>query len=472
MKKILVVGITALLTGLVLTKSINAIAITIKPQINNKTNELSELEIKFKKEVFNEIEQTKDRILVKDEIIGDRYVRYWEHVIDNIFVKNDSMLLHMDKYNFRVLEFKRYWRNIEVTSIIYKNSDFEKNYLWKRKVVFPNEDDCNIYYSFNFEQEYPLFCWEVRYSDGSTIIYDINETPIGQGIPTPSSKGFVVQGYGDSKWRYWRENAQEWYRKWFGSINSISSPNISQISYFIKNESTNTEAFYVIAHSGGLSSQFLANKNSYYISYQLKSDMENRGPMKLAILCCCSAMTFTGQGSLSYEFRKGEMNDTVTIGYYHMELCPNWVQSLDWQNYMFEKIDKGHTVKKAFDRACAQYPQIADYVKFVGDPNLKIKNNNTNTKINCTNNEIIDYLLDHRSIKICFLNYLNRFFISGICMSYDTHSRISFKQPFYSFISLDCPITNNNHACMSRKTNSHSSTIMNLNTICTSCTIK
>ena len=94
-------------------------------------------------------------------------------------------------------------------------------------------------------------------------------------------------------------------------------------------------------------------------------------------------MTYTGPGSLSYEFRKGTMNDTVTIGYHNMENCSSWIKSLDWQDYMFQSIDKGFTVKKAYDRACAEYPQIADYVRFIGDSNLKINHNNTGVSKVC-----------------------------------------------------------------------------------------
>jgi hypothetical protein len=377
MRKILTVGIIALLTGLVLTKSINAVVLTSKLQIKNQNYDLTTLEIRLKKEVFDEIKDAKDKILVKDEIIGDRYVRYWEHIIDNIFVKNDSMLLHMNLEKVKILKFNKSWSNLKVTSIKFNTGCFEGNILWKRKVVFPDEDDCGLFYNFYSEQQYPLFCWEVRYEDGRTYYYNLNETPIGYSVTAPSEKGFIIQGYGDSKWRYWRENAQVWYDKWFDSINSISCPSINQISYFIKNETVNTDAFYVIAHSGGLYSRFLANNKSYYIAFQLHYDMEVRKPMKLAILCCCSAMSYTGPGSLSYEFRKGTMNDTVTIGYYNMENCPNWIQSLDWQDFMFNRIDKGFTVKKAYDRACAKYPQISDYVRFIGDPKLRINDNLT-----------------------------------------------------------------------------------------------
>jgi len=380
MKRVIVVGVMSLLAGMMLTKNISGVVLTSKPYLYKQSFEALNVDLEI--EIFNEIRFTKDKFLVVDKIIGDRRVKYWEHVINDIFVKNDSILLHMDLGYNRVLEYKRSWSSIEVISLDFGNGEFEENYLWKRKVVFPDEDDCGLFYTFNNEQEYPLFCWEVRYTDGDTIFYDFNETPIGYGVPAPSS-GFAIQGYGDSKWRYWRENAQEWYRKWYGSVNSISSPSVNQISYFIINESTDTESFYVIAHSGGLPTRFLANNNTYYDASQLHFDMANRSPMKLAVLCCCSAMTDTGPGTLSYEFRKGEMADTVTIGYVEMGNCSDWVQSLDWQDYMFEKIDRGFTVKKAFDRACAEYPKLADYVKFVGDPNLKIINDKSRITEHC-----------------------------------------------------------------------------------------
>jgi hypothetical protein len=273
----------------------------------------------------------------------------------------------------------------------YSSGDFYGDYHWQRRVVFPDKDDCGKFYTLNGSQKYPLFCWEVRYQNGNTTYYDLNETPIGYGVAAPSKRGLVLQGDGDSKWRYWRENAQNWYGRWFYATNSLKCPNIEQISYFIRNKTTDTEAFYVIAHSGGDSTRFLAKKNTYYTADQLHFDMRDRGPMKLSVLCCCEAMNQTGDGTLSYELRKGEINGTVTIGFIGMGHCPNWVDSLYWQDYMFEKIDKGFTIKKAFDIACAQYPHLIDYVRFVGDPYLKINDGRLCNSKN-TNNKILGYI--------------------------------------------------------------------------------
>jgi hypothetical protein len=295
-------------------------------------------------------------------------------------------------YNYdKIIEYKRSWSEIDVISINFNNTDFDGEYYWKRRVVFPDKDDSDLFYTFNESQKYPLFCWEVRYKNGNTIYYDLNETTIGYGVTAPSERGLVVQGDGDSKWRYWRENAQNWYSKWFYATNSLKCPSIEQISYFIKNKTTDTEAFYVIAHSGGDSTRFLAKKNTYYTTSQLHYDMKNRDPMKLSVLCCCEAMNQTGNGTLSYEFRKGEINGTVTIGFIGMGHCPDWVDSLYWQDYMFESIDKGYTIRKSFDRACAQYPQLIEYVRFIGDPYLKINDGKSCNSKNINNN-IIGYM--------------------------------------------------------------------------------
>jgi hypothetical protein len=374
MKKITTIGLIVLIIWITISRGINA-AVFTKKALTIGQDDKSSI---FLNTIIEEIERTKDKVLVVDEIIGDVYVKYWEHIVDDILVKNDSMLLHFYFENDSFLNYERSWTDSKWFYCGYGEVLDLDNYFWKRKVVFPEEDDCGFFYTFLAKQNFPLFCWEVRYTDGTTIIYDPNWTQIGKGVTAPSKKGFVIQGYGESDWRYWRENAQYWYKKWCDNVFSISSPTISQISYFINNKTLNTELFYVIAHSGGLSNRFLARENVYYFTSQLKVDMANRNPMKLAILCCCESMNETGPDTLSYEFRKGETKGTVTIGYIEMSSCPAWIDSLDWQDYMFTKMDQGYTMKIAFDKACQNYPRIANNVKFIGDTELKIDENATN----------------------------------------------------------------------------------------------
>jgi hypothetical protein len=87
------------------------------------------------------------------------------------------------------------------------------------------------------------------------------------------------------------------------------------------------------------------------------------------------------EGTLSHGFRKGEMNNTVTVGYIGMANCSGWSVSLEWQDYMFKEMNNGSTIKESFDLASANYPTIAECVRFVGDENLKVRNHPTITKL-------------------------------------------------------------------------------------------
>ena len=87
-------------------------------------------------------------------------------------------------------------------------------------------------------------------------------------------------------------------------------------------------------------------------------------------------MQSTGPGTLSYEFRKGELDDTVTIGYVGMGKCPiSMYDTLDWQDTLFSYIDRGYKVKVAFDTANSIYPKISSCVKFVGDTDIGFVDN-------------------------------------------------------------------------------------------------
>ena len=42
-----------------------------------------------KSSIYQEINQTDNKALIIDEIIGNRQVKYWEHYIDDVLVKNN-----------------------------------------------------------------------------------------------------------------------------------------------------------------------------------------------------------------------------------------------------------------------------------------------------------------------------------------------------------------------------------------------
>ena len=367
MKKIFTIGIMALLTGSILTKSINAVVLTSKPQLNKQSFEVSVLNVEIKEEIFNEIKATKDKLLIVDKIIGDRYVKYWEHVIDDVFVKNDSILLHLDVETGDVLKYEKSWTDVEFD--MFASGDnilLAKDYFWKKAVVFPDEDDRGIYCTFYVPVDYPLVCWEVRYTDGTTIFYDSSGNEIGDAVPVPS-KGCTLRGFGDRRWNSWRDNARSWYGKWVSKTYVAEEPTVGQISNYI--QKPDVEYFYVIAHSGHQSNRFSANGYIdeffvehiywYYADQHLKQAMQDRSPMNFSLLCCCSAMEDTGPGTLSYELRKGEETGTVVVGYYKMGEYGGWPwHSRPWQNFMFKKMNDytNYTIKEAFDLACAEEP--------------------------------------------------------------------------------------------------------------------
>lgn len=330
------------------------------------------------KVIFLEIDETQDKILIIDDVIGRLHVKYWEHVINGVYVKNDSILLHLDTENGKVVNYERSWIDVDLLLDDYYDKDFEPvDFFWKKLVVFPDEEDCSYFYNFYKQVNYPIVCWEVRHNDGSTILYNIDGECIGEGISAPFQQGFSISndcsdGFGDC-WRSWRENADEWFQRWCDSTISIGLPTLEEISSNIQNR--NTTFFFELGHSHYLPTRFLITDGIYYNASQLQNDMVERQPMKFAFIGSCEGLREIDSGTLSYEFRKGEMNGTVTVGYLGMSSCPGWSVSLYWQNYMFLKMDSGLTIKEAFDLASAEYPTIASCVRFVGDENLVVGNN-------------------------------------------------------------------------------------------------
>ncbi len=370
-------------------------------------------------EIFNEIENRKCKTLTVDKIIGKVYVKYWEHVIDGVKIKNDYILLHLDPNNNDILKYEYEWSDVEISPKGSIRNLFEPtDYFWKEIVIFNDEEDCTYFYTFNEVQEYPVMCYEVRHYDGTTILYSLNGNSIGQGIPAPKD-GFSLSGYHNSTWPdpwiNFRLNASYWFSKWCSSNPSISLPTPATISSYVSDP--DIQLFYELAHGG--STSFQANTaGSYYYSSgtgnNVQNDMSGRQAMSFAFIGSCDGMKTTGPGTFSYEFRKGSMVGTVTIGYSGMASCPGWGVALPWQDYMFARINANYTVKDAFDMADAQYPTIQPATVFVGDPNLKgkskhvVKDANTVETINNDQQSLYQIKIENKPLLFNFplLNWL------------------------------------------------------------------
>ena len=320
-------------------------------------------------------------VLTVEDTIGDKHVEYFEHIIDDvIWVKNDYVLIHVDPDTNETVRYNKSWRDIELPDLEIKS--FEPpggQYFWKKVAVFLNEEDCGNFYTFYDISEYPLVCWEVRYIDGTTVLYDLDGCEIGEGVPSPSafllsgSAELWYGGYGDA-WEQFRTNAEYYFQQWCDSTISVFDPTTEEISSAVSNP--DTRFYYAIAHGG--STGFYADYGDdpwplYYSAEDASQDMGVREyPMGFAFLGHCNAMNSIGSGTFSYEFRKGQMEGTVTVGYTNMDGDDGWPYADEWQDYMFQKMNEGLTVKESFDQACGQYPLIDDAVAFVGDENLTI----------------------------------------------------------------------------------------------------
>jgi hypothetical protein len=144
-------------------------------------------------------------------------------------------------------------------------------------------------------------------------------------------------------------------------------------------QNTTTGMFYEIAHGG---SDAFANGcvggNSFEMTSagNIESWIAAYPEMRFAFIASCDGMCQTGDGTFSYEFRKGSLTNTATVGYCGMSadycaLC--WDYSVSWQDALFNYMYLGWTVKAAFDQAQADYPACAgsnNCMKFAGDINF------------------------------------------------------------------------------------------------------
>ena len=214
----------------------------------------------------NSVALPMNAVLTVEVTIGDKHVEYFEHIIDDvIWVKNDYVLIHVDPDTNETIRYNKSWRDIELPNVEIKS--FQPSggqYFWKKVAVFLNKEDCGNFYTFYDINEYPLVCWEVRYIDGTTVLYDLAGCEIGEGVPAPS-EGFSLTGYDDEygevpKWRSMRENADQYFQAWCDSTISVFSPTKYQISWIVSDPET--LFYYALAHGGSYS--FRANENEYY----------------------------------------------------------------------------------------------------------------------------------------------------------------------------------------------------------------
>jgi len=331
--------------------------------------------------------------------IDDKIVYFHQRKIDEAIVEKDSMVYQFDKDTGELLAKRIHWRDdlpehLSDSMIAKEQAEslVEGEVQFSRLCIISPESDV-----FPIKPAPRNPCWVVRSIDNGNLVVTItdalNGEILGYGIPPPYSAfsppalctAFSMSGpqYFDpcsGVWYGWYKNAEFWFNEMGYSTEVVQWPTEEKIKSHI--QSNETAMFYEIAHSGGRSDQFKSgciggSEPEYTYACEVEEWIANYTKMPFAFLASCFSMCNTSDGSLSYAFRKGSMENTATIGYCNMsdEKCFTcWIYSLDWQDALFDYMNQSYTVKYAFDEANADYPCCTETgcIRFAGDENFKV----------------------------------------------------------------------------------------------------
>lgn len=330
--------------------------------------------------------ETSDKVFEKYEI-GDKIVYWHQRMIDEAIVEGDYILRQVDKNTLELLKEETHWRvdlPEHLPPIIAKE---QAEFLVLGDVQF-----AQLYYISPDSDVFPIEpapenpCWVVRSIENSniniTIVDAVTGEVLGYGIPPPY-KGFSLSGPTDryrcqGAWDNWYKNAETWFNTMGYSCEAMKWPTEAEVKDHI--QSTETAMFYELSHggSGAFKSRCSWEEDSDVIDAQEIHDwIEDYPKMPFTFIGSCGGMCDTSPGTLSYEFRKGSIEDAATVGYCGMvddacRLC--WVYSVKWQNALFNYMNQGQTVKEAFNNAMAHWPVCWPWrcMQFAGDEDFAI----------------------------------------------------------------------------------------------------
>ena len=158
----------------------------------------------------------------------------------------------------------------------------------------------------------------------------------------------------------------------------LVDPTNSEMGEAIKDN--NVKYFYLLAHSVLAGFGGFSIRGKEYSYSDIENWMENRDPMKLAMLESCKIMT---RGDVVRAFAKSVIKcegtpphivcrPTITKGSVVVGLTVEGIMSIDWKSTFLETAaEPEKTWKDAFDMANATYPHEAPKVGFFGDENAK-----------------------------------------------------------------------------------------------------
>jgi hypothetical protein len=315
--------------------------------------------------------------------IGDKVVCFYQRMLDGAIVEKDFISYQFDGKTGILLAKKRHWREdlpehlpeIQVTREQAEAIIGGKIETTRLFILSPQ----SAVYPIRPVPEHP--CWVVRSIAAGqvtlTVIDAVTGKVLGHGVPPPynaySLAGPASCDLGQN-YTPWSEHAASWFNTMGYDTDIDSLPTYEEIKAHVRSDST--ALFYELAHGGWSGIQINCEGGCTLLwAFRVGLWMDGRAKMPFAFIGSCSGLCETGPGTFSYEFRKGSVENTVTVGYCFGDVCLTcWEWSIEWQTALFDYMSQGWTVKAAFDQAMADYPMCAadSCVRFLGDETFKV----------------------------------------------------------------------------------------------------
>jgi hypothetical protein len=319
--------------------------------------------------------------------IGDKIVYFHQRKCGDAVVLGDRILYRFDKVTGELISKTVDWRDDLPDPPVQPQiaqeaaeSMVEGDIRFSRLCIIPPESPV---FPLDPAPENP--CWVVASTVSGqmvlTVIDAVDGTVLGNGVPPPYN-AFSMTGPSQENpcalgWQDWYENAATWFDAMGYNTESVEWPTTEKIKSHV--QSVETALFYEAAHSRythGLLFTGGCNGGRYdtTTAAEIHDWIAPFTKMPFTFLASCFGMCDTGPGTLSYEFRKGSISNTATVGYCGMSDPPCLLDcfglSIQWQDLLFEKMSLGWTVKDAFDEANLMYPEcgLDNCMVFAGDP--------------------------------------------------------------------------------------------------------
>ena len=223
-------------------------------------------------------------------------------------------------------------------------------------------------------------CWVVRSSVDErpvvTILDAVTGQDLGRGVPPPY-EGYALAGpdWGscDPYYTPWAENAEDWFEDMGYNTQMQDTPDEAVVQARVGSD--DIAVFYELAHGNSYSFHHNCPDTASITAGEIESWITPYANMPFTFLGSCEGACDIGDGTLSYEFRKGVDFGSAVVGYCQMQStgCQDcWPYSIDWQDVLFDYLDQSYRVGYAFNQANLAYPVCANSacMHLVGDSQL------------------------------------------------------------------------------------------------------